>query len=212
MHDYDEAMRKAEVTRSLLANAARREFADHGIAGARVDRIAERAGVNKQRIYAYFGDKERLFQHVVTEALADLGRAVPLQADTDPVEYVRRVHEFHRDNPDLLRLLLWESLHYGDRELPEESERGALYVEKTRVLAEAGLESSPERARMLLLTLIGVAAWPNIVQQLSRMILGRDPREEETREELTDYLADFVRAATAGTRGTAGDGADAPSS
>lgn len=189
-------MGKAEVTRALLLDAARQEFAAHGIAGARVDRIAELAGVNKQRIYAYFGDKERLFQQVITEALGELGRAVTLSADTVPAEYVRHVHEFHRDHPDLLRLLLWESLHYGDRELPDEGTRSALYDEKARVLAEAGVESSPERVRMLLLTLIGVAAWPNIVDQLSRMILGRDPREEDTRAELADFLADFVRAAT----------------
>src|SRR5699024_9716263 len=64
--------KRTETTRALLLKAARTEFAAHGIAGARVDRIAERAGVNKQRIYANFGDKERLFQHVVGQALDEL--------------------------------------------------------------------------------------------------------------------------------------------
>ncbi|MGW9557250.1 TetR/AcrR family transcriptional regulator [Nocardiopsis sp. NPDC055551] len=196
-------MRRTEVTRTLLLDAARREFADHGIAGARVDRIAERAGVNKQRLYAYFGDKERLFQHVVTNALDELSTAVELQG-TEPSEYVRRVHEFHRDHPDLLRLLLWESLHYGDRTLPGEDERAAFYTGKAGDLAEAMGEEPSQRTRLLLLTLIGVAAWPNIVQQLSRMVLGRDPHTPEAREELTDFLASFVHSAIESAQDTGG--------
>ncbi|MFL1431944.1 MULTISPECIES: TetR/AcrR family transcriptional regulator [unclassified Nocardiopsis] len=191
-------MRSPETTRELLLRAARREFADHGIAGARVDRIAARAGVNKQRIYAYFGDKERLFQHVVTEALGELGRAVPLEGDTDPAAYARSVHEYHRDHPELLRLLLWEALHYGDRPLPEEEARAGLYTGKDRALAAALGEEPSERTRMLLLTLIGVAAWPTIVPQLVRMTLGRDPEAPDTREELADFLTGFVRAAVEG--------------
>ncbi|SIO86685.1 TetR/AcrR family transcriptional regulator [Nocardiopsis sp. JB363] len=196
-------MGRTEVTRTLLLDAARREFADHGIAGARVDRIAQRAGVNKQRLYAYFGSKERLFQHVVNNALGELSTAVQLQG-TEPSEYVRRVHEFHRDNPDLLRLLLWESLHYGDRVLPGEEERATLYTHKADVLAEAMGEEPSQHTRLLLLTLIGVAAWPNIVQQLSRMILGRDPQAPETREELTDFLASFVHSAVESGQGAGG--------
>ncbi|NKZ01122.1 TetR/AcrR family transcriptional regulator [Nocardiopsis alborubida] len=196
-------MRRTEVTRALLLNAARREFANHGIAGARVDRIAERAGVNKQRIYAYFGDKEQLFRHVVTGALDELSTVVELRG-TEPSEYVRRVHEFHRDHPDLLRLLLWESLHYGDRPLPDEDERTALYTHKADDLAEVMGEEVSRHTRLLLLTLIGVAAWPNIVQQLSRMVLGRDLRAPEAQKELTDFLVSFVRSAVESGQGTGG--------
>lgn len=45
-------------TKLKLLNAARKEFADKGLNGARVDGIASRAGVNKQLLYYYFGDKE----------------------------------------------------------------------------------------------------------------------------------------------------------
>ena len=50
---------------SKLLAAARREFADHGLAGARVDEIAARAGVNKQLVYHYFGDKDALYLAVL---------------------------------------------------------------------------------------------------------------------------------------------------
>ena len=56
--------RDPAATRSKLLVAARREFADHGLAGARVDEIAARAGVNKQLVYHYFGDKDALYLEI----------------------------------------------------------------------------------------------------------------------------------------------------
>jgi len=57
--------RNPEATRRKLLTAARREFADSGLAGARVDEIAARAGVNKQLVYHYFGDKDALYLAVL---------------------------------------------------------------------------------------------------------------------------------------------------
>ena len=53
------------ATRNKLLTAARHEFARSGLAGARVDEIAERAGVNKQLVYHYFGDKDALYLAVL---------------------------------------------------------------------------------------------------------------------------------------------------
>ena len=52
----------AERTKAIVLQAAIDEFARHGLAGGRVDRIARRAGVNKQALYYHFGDKDALFQ------------------------------------------------------------------------------------------------------------------------------------------------------
>jgi len=62
----------AETRKSLLA-AARNEFARHGFEGARVDRIADRANVNKAMIYYHFGSKERLYKAVVEDHIAGIG-------------------------------------------------------------------------------------------------------------------------------------------
>jgi TetR/AcrR family transcriptional regulator len=53
------------ATRQKLLAAARREFALNGLAGGRVDEIAARAGVNKQLVYHYFGDKDALYLAVL---------------------------------------------------------------------------------------------------------------------------------------------------
>ena len=70
-------MRNADVTREKLLLAATAEFAAHGAAGARIDRIAERAGVNKRMIYAYFGSKERLLETVLEHSLGRARRGCP---------------------------------------------------------------------------------------------------------------------------------------
>ena len=52
-------------SRAKILNAAMNEFAELGLAGARVDRIARRAGVNKAMIYYHFASKEDLYQKVI---------------------------------------------------------------------------------------------------------------------------------------------------
>jgi TetR/AcrR family transcriptional regulator len=59
-----------------IVAAAREEFARRGFAGARVDQIARRAGVNKQLLFYYFHSKRGLFQAVVTESAAELETAL----------------------------------------------------------------------------------------------------------------------------------------
>ena len=63
------AVRDPEATRARIFAAATEEFAAYGIAGARIDRIAQNARANKQLIYAYFGDKAELFAHVLEQKM-----------------------------------------------------------------------------------------------------------------------------------------------
>jgi len=90
--------RSRDADRSQLAIlvAARDEFAQHGLGGARVDRIAERADVNKRLIYYYFGSKDDLFLAVLESTYADIREAEKNLHLTDltPVEGIRRLTEF----------------------------------------------------------------------------------------------------------------------
>src|SRR3982751_6572515 len=71
--------RDAAATKELLLRAATEEFAEYGLAGARIDRIADRAGVNKRLIYVYFGAKAALFAAVVADEAQAVVKAVPLE-------------------------------------------------------------------------------------------------------------------------------------
>ncbi|KQY46498.1 TetR/AcrR family transcriptional regulator [Cellulomonas sp. Root137] len=98
----------ADTPRRIL-DAAADEFAERGLAGARVDRIAERAGANKQRIYAYFGSKDQLFDAVIEDRIEQLLDAVPFDA-ADLPGYAVRILDFNLEHPSLVRLLLWHNL------------------------------------------------------------------------------------------------------
>jgi len=99
------------ATRKKLLTAARLEFARHGFAGARVDEIAERAGVNKQLVYHYFGDKDALYLAVlewVYEDIREQERRLNLEG-LPPEKAIRRLIEASFDhlaaNPDFIVLL-----------------------------------------------------------------------------------------------------------
>src|SRR5690606_25598343 len=66
-----QARNPAATKRDILV-AAREEFVEHGLDGARVDRIAERAGANKRLIYPYVGNKLELYQQVTLDARHDI--------------------------------------------------------------------------------------------------------------------------------------------
>ncbi|MFI6288521.1 TetR/AcrR family transcriptional regulator [Streptomyces sp. NPDC051018] len=163
--------RDTAVTKQKLLAAARQEFAALGVAGARVDRIAELAGVNKERVYGHFGSKEGLFAATVSAAMEELTEEVGTPGD-DIAAWVGSVYDFHRERPELLRLLLWEALSRGEGELPGEQRRAEGYALKVEALADRlGVEPGP-RTAVVLLSLISLAAWPNAVPQLTRLILG----------------------------------------
>jgi len=100
-----------------ILKAATEEFARYGLGGARVDRIAARAGANKRMLYYYYGNKEDLFLAVLEARYAHIRRAeLGLHLlDLDPVQGMRRMVEFTWDyylrHPEFLTLLNSENLH-----------------------------------------------------------------------------------------------------
>src|SRR6476619_8449859 len=68
----EERQRDADRSQGTILAAARDEFAEFGLGGARMDRIAERAALNKRLIYYYFADKETLFQAVLEQSYRDI--------------------------------------------------------------------------------------------------------------------------------------------
>jgi AcrR family transcriptional regulator len=101
--------RDAAATRARLLRAATGEFAAHGIAGARVDRIGAAAEVNKALIYAYFGSKDQLFDAVLDANVARVLDQVPFTPDDLP-GYAGRLFDFLIANPHQLRLASWHRL------------------------------------------------------------------------------------------------------
>ena len=102
-------MGNADATRARILAAATAEFAAHGLAGARVDRIAAAAGANKAQLYAYYGSKDALFDTALTRQVESNLDRVPLTVDDLP-GYAVALHDFYLADPALVRLATWARL------------------------------------------------------------------------------------------------------
>ncbi|MFM8574959.1 MAG: TetR/AcrR family transcriptional regulator [Limnohabitans sp.] len=103
-----------------ILEVATHEFADKGLAGARIDEIAAATRTSKRMIYYYFGSKDGLYLAVLEEAYRRMRR---MEADLHlddlgPVQALRRLVEFtydhHRDNEDFIRLVMSENIHRAE--------------------------------------------------------------------------------------------------
>ncbi|WP_329438225.1 TetR family transcriptional regulator [Streptomyces canus] len=130
---------RADSVRDRIVSAAKAEFSQHGIAGARIDRIAKAARTSKERVYAYFSSKVALYRFVSAQELAAVTEATRMDP-TDLPRYAGRLHDYFTDHPDRFRLISWGQLELdaGDS-LPHDSFRESVAhkVEQLREAQEA---------------------------------------------------------------------------
>ena len=181
----EDVVRDTERTRLRLLNAATSEFAAHGLHGTTVGRIAARAGVNRERLYAYFGDLSMLFSTVIGTEVDKVAAAVPLVIDRpeDVGEFVGRTFDYQHDHPDLSRLMLWEGLA-DIGVVPDEINRSVLYQEKIAVIAAAqhsGVIQNAVAPAHLMFLLLALTSWWAGVPQIARMLTGENPHDPDDR-------------------------------
>jgi AcrR family transcriptional regulator len=109
-----------ERTMADIIDVATREFSEKGLAGARIDDIAEAMRTSKRMIYYYFGSKEGLYIAVLEEAYRRI-RAIEADLhleDLAPEDALRKLVGFTVDyqlaNPDFIRLVMTENIHRGE--------------------------------------------------------------------------------------------------
>ena len=122
--------RDPERTRAKILEAATDEVTRHGLGGARVDRIAKRAGTNERMLYYYFVSKDQLFLTVLENVyikLAEAEKALELD-HLEPVEAIKKLIDFiwhyYITHPEFISLINSENLHE------------AKYLKKSRKLAQ----------------------------------------------------------------------------
>jgi AcrR family transcriptional regulator len=108
-----------ERTMANILEVAMTEFAEKGLAGARIDEIAAATHTSKRMIYYYFGSKEGLYLAVLEQAYARM-RSIESQLDLDnldPETALRRLVEFtfdhHANNENYIRIVVGENINRG---------------------------------------------------------------------------------------------------
>jgi AcrR family transcriptional regulator len=126
---------RGAATRQRILDVATREFAEHGIAGARVERIVAAARTNKAQLYGYFGSKDGLFDAIFSGSLERIVNVVPIDA-ADLADWAVRLYDEYLRRPDLIRLATWARLERRpDGHLVDDADR--LDDRKLRAIADA---------------------------------------------------------------------------
>ncbi|MDX8031154.1 TetR family transcriptional regulator [Lentzea sp. BCCO 10_0856] len=136
-------VRDKEATKAKLLEAALDEFAEYGIAGARVDRIAAKAGCNKAMIYAYFVSKEGLFEELLRIQIDRMIKSVPITPEDLP-GYAGRLFDSYVDQPQVLRLAAYHRLENGFDNVP--APEAEAYQHKVAAIAQAQMEGKVSAA------------------------------------------------------------------
>jgi len=109
-----------ERTMAGIMAVATREFADKGLAGARIDAIADATHTSKRMIYYYYGSKEGLYLAVLEDAYRRIRQTEGdlHLVDLPPVEALAKLVGFtfdhHYKNQDFIRLVMSENIHRGE--------------------------------------------------------------------------------------------------
>jgi AcrR family transcriptional regulator len=108
-----------DETRNNILEVAAREFAEKGLAGARIDEIAEKTASSKRMIYYYFGGKDELYRAVLERsygqirAREDEASFETLPADQALIAQIEHTFDYHADHPEFVRLVMNENIHHG---------------------------------------------------------------------------------------------------
>ncbi|WP_194791984.1 TetR/AcrR family transcriptional regulator [Pseudomonas sp. UFMG81] len=137
-----------EKTRENILQAAITEFVQQGLAGARVDAIAERTATSKRMIYYYFGSKEQLYVECLVKLYGDIRKtehSLDLES-LEPEQAIQRLVEFtfdhHANNVDFVRIVCTENIHYGEyvKQSPVIREMSSMVLDALGKILARGVE------------------------------------------------------------------------
>jgi AcrR family transcriptional regulator len=177
--------------REAILAAARAEFSRRGPAGARVDRIAAAAGLNKRMIYHYFGSKAGLWAALLEAPVMDAPLLAPGSGSLG--EGLEAIARRFAAEPDVARLLVWEALDDAAA-TPSDPVRRGSSSQRVAELAQAqrdGRVRTDIDPAQLALALIAFTLFPVAFPQLTKLIRGDAPAAEfEARR--TRFLRQFA--------------------
>jgi AcrR family transcriptional regulator len=155
-------VRTTTELRDTILTAARAEFAQYGLAGARIDRIARAADASKERLYAHFTDKEALFRSVVSADTAEFFAAVTLRPDA-VAGFVGDIYDLACRRPEHLRMITWARLEGLALDPPPVKDHESILARDIGVIEAAQIAGHVDAVwhpTDLLVLLFGVAlAW-----------------------------------------------------
>ena len=197
-------IRDAEATKARILAAAKREFAQNGLGGARVDVIAAKAKANKRMIYHYFGSKEGLFQTVLEWAYIDI-RTAEQKLNLDhlpPREALERLVRFTWDyylrNPEFLTLVNSENLHRAKHLKRSEAVKvySRRFVSMVKTILDRGVAAGEFRAGVdpvqLNITIAAIGYYYLTNRYTGSIVFERDLMAKDALEERLQFNTETI--------------------
>lgn len=209
-----------EESRAAILEAAAREFAEHGVAGARTDAIAREARVNKALIYYYFKDKETLYGAVLDSAFSGLKDTVfqVLDSPAPPREkilaYVGAYFDFIASNRLYPGLMQREMMRAREGQSPHIEKVAKSYIQPifhrvSQVLRE-GIAAGQFRAvdpMHFVPSIVAIIVFYFSSAPMMQKIVGVNVLTPERIAERRAFVLDFISAALFRPQSTATQGA-----
>jgi len=194
--------KKSIETQENILDAAKIIFAQKGLAGARMQEIADRAGINKALLHYYYRSKEKLFEQVFEEAFKKLVRplAAFLADDSELFQKIRNIcklynevisrypfipnfviNEINTDPGRILKLLNIEGIEEGKKKTSMQVS-DAIKTGKIR----------PIDPRELILNIISLSIFPFASRPISEQFLYKNADMDEVLKSRADGVADFI--------------------
>jgi len=175
---------KADNTKQRILEAAIAEYAQYGLNGARVDRIANRSKSNKRMIYYYFGSKDRLYREALNAVYGAIvnvmNDAINSSKSDDPVEKIMELVEAYFDHlsahPEYTAMISWENLQQGQNveNITVERITHPMVERATKILEYNHLLPEDLDVRHYIISLLGICFFYFSNQYTLSMIFGPD--------------------------------------
>ncbi|HVA81647.1 MAG TPA: helix-turn-helix domain-containing protein [Candidatus Binataceae bacterium] len=185
------AIRDPRRSRERILAAALAEFSQHGFAGARVDRIARRARINKRMLYCYFGDKDALYREIMCRRFALRAAQIERLPYGDPEGAAAFWWRFGCADRVWMRLMGWEALDARAGATVCRAERSRAYAQAAaqfrRFIARGDLSRRIDPRHALLLNM-ALTGFPIAFPQLTRLVTGVGPENRRFQSDWNDFL------------------------
>ncbi len=194
---------KIENTEFKIITAARKVFLRKGMDGARMQEIADEAGINKSLLHYYFRSKDKLFDRVFSDTFKSVVETInKVFSTSDTLEtflenFIKGYTSVLREKPYIPNFVL--------HELSRNPQRIVEYInttnfDKSRIISliasEPDLNVRPYDPLQLIVDIIALCIFPFVARPIISGFLFEDDVEAYNSflEERTQHIIDFVKA------------------
>lgn len=197
----------ADSTEQKIFDAAHEVFVQKGMDGAKMQEIADKAGINKALLHYYYRSKDKLYEAV---ARAVIGRVAPMigqliERDLPLEEKIRHFIDFYIStisrNPFIPLFIISEinkhPEHFFETILPKELPKPQIFIAQVEAEIAAG-RIRPVNPRHLVINIISMCVFPFIAKPMARFALGMNSTElkiflEERKVQVTEFVLASLR-------------------